>query len=218
MNIFLLGLKILGIVISGASIIGVERLKIAENKIRNFLEKKNIDILFNKTYRLLIHPINSFLTTQKEIQHKISHTLANNTSSVNATLRSIGHSLGKIFQPPKNSGCLGLLTSIILIVAQFILMNFYSFIYSVTIFLALSLHVIFTLLLLVFFIVTWLFSLLATGFIMVVIWLLKSITWAITRPYIWLDIEVQKRKIESTIVVIGIFIAIVAEILGNYYN
>ena len=43
------------------------------------------------------------------------------------------------------------------------------------------------------------------------------IVWLVTRPYIWLDALVQQKKLESTLIALGIIIAIIGEILDRYY-
>ena len=57
MNTFLLILKILGILVSGASVIGSERLKKFELKLRFFLDYKNLDQHFEQLTGMILFPL-----------------------------------------------------------------------------------------------------------------------------------------------------------------
>ena len=71
---------------------------------------------------------------------------------------------------------------------------------------------------LLYFLTTLLVSLAAMLIIVVLLEILKMSIWVVSRPYTWFDLEMRKREIESTLVIIGAVVAIAAELLGNYYH
>lgn len=56
---------------------------------------------------------------------------------------------------------------------------------------------------------------LSQGILFALAKVLSIISWILSRPYVWLDMQVQQRKVESTLVVLGIIVAIVGETLDR---
>ena len=52
--------------------------------------------------------------------------------------------------------------------------------------------------------------------LLILYWIITLLLRLIAIPYLWLDKQVKKRKVESTLVVLGIMLAIAGEILGNF--
>jgi len=209
MTTILLALKILGITISGASIIGSERLKKIEAKFRILLHWDNIDNSFNRIFSSPRFLSIKFITGTRNILRRI----------VGASLESLNSSeirleeevRAKINQPQRSKRQRNIkivlqesatfIFSLLLLPIEFVLLIIFLVIWVIIVILAM-----------LFFLL-----LIAVDFLVVIlIQFLKLITWVISRPYVWLDLEVSKRGLESTIVVIGILIAITAEIFSTY--
>ncbi len=60
--------------------------------------------------------------------------------------------------------------------------------------------------------------LVSAGLLYILRTIIELLTLIVSQPFVWLDIQVKKRKIESTFAVIGLLISASAEILGYFVN
>jgi hypothetical protein len=202
---FLLVLKVLGMVLSGASIIGSRRLKEFEAKLRVALQWQNIDAVVNKTKTSLAQPITTRL---KKIEHSFEgyvesqvvrdkrfhrELLSESIRQPSSNLRRAINLVAELFLLP--IVLIGLILAPIGLFLVIILV--YILVYGVG-------ALIYILLLLTRLVVNGLTE------------LLKISIWIVSRPYVWLDLQVKKRGVESTLIVIGMITAIAAEIIDNY--
>jgi hypothetical protein len=206
MTTFLLILKIFGIIVSGASVIGSQRLKNFENKIRELIKWDIINSYFDKI-RISLLPsfLKSIARILKNVFNKVWNFLrglglAENPDSSNTDLEI----QGKRKQP--------LIRDVVSKVSTFAYLIFvipFALILYI-LFLAMYLLLVAIFFFLVLIIATILF--LTEWTTRILSELLKFSVWIVSRPYAWLDLEISKRGMESTIVVIGILVAVIAEI------
>lgn len=209
---FLLILKILGIVISGASAIGSERLKNIETRLRTFSDKKNINLLSKKIHGSFLYSAISKQITIVEKFRDIQIPLSIDSSLYSRYRKWIDHLETKISLKLKpNHSVFGLI-----LYAIFLLVVYICGVFILLFTLMIARYTIFLLSLLLLIPIAFLF-LVVMFIVIALIKILTFTTWVVSRPYAWFDFEIQKRNIESTIVVLGIIIAIVAEIIGSYY-
>jgi len=57
---------------------------------------------------------------------------------------------------------------------------------------------------------------LSQGIVFVLRNALSILTWLLSRPFVWLDRQVQQRRLESTLVVAGLLMAIAGEVLDRF--
>ena len=202
---FLLVMKVLGIVLSGASIIGSQRLNRFETQLRVALEWQSIDAALDKIKALLVQPI---IDRLKKIDRSFEAYVDSQVRRDKGFHREL--SLESIRQPSSNFRRSISLLAELLFMPIMLIGLFIGLIglLVLTILIYILIYGIGTLIYILF--------LLTKFFVNGLTGLLKISIWIASRPYVWLDLQVRKRGVESTLVAIGMITAIAAEIMESY--